>query len=83
MSKPNRGYALTLAAAVLGTTLLGGLYGSRLLGSPVEDDVTQRLREYTDLLDAASAWAPEKIDSEDLVYSSIDGMIRRLSAAPD
>ena len=78
MSKPNRGYALTLAAAVLGTTLLGGLYGSRLLGSPVEDDVTQRLREYTDLLDAASAWAPEKIDSEDLVYSSIDGMIRRL-----
>ncbi|HSN68251.1 MAG TPA: S41 family peptidase [Thermoanaerobaculia bacterium] len=78
MSKPNRGYALTLAAAVLGTTLLGGLYGSRLLGSPVEDDVTQRLREYTDLLDAASAWAPEKIDSEELVYSSIDGMIRRL-----
>ncbi|HEU5162211.1 MAG TPA: S41 family peptidase [Thermoanaerobaculia bacterium] len=78
MSKPNRGYALTLAAAVLGTTLLGGLYGSRLFGSPVEDDVTQRLREYTDLLDAASEWAPEKIDSEDLVYSSIDGMIRRL-----
>ncbi len=78
MPKPNRGYALTLAAAVLGTTLVGGLFGSRLMGSPVEDDVTKRLREYTELLQAAGEWAPEKIESEDLVYSSIDGMIRRL-----
>lgn len=78
MPKPNRGYALTLAAAVIGTTLVGGLFGSRLMGSPVEDDVTKRLREYTELLQAAGEWAPEKIESEDLVYSSIDGMIRRL-----
>ncbi|HEY0592737.1 MAG TPA: S41 family peptidase, partial [Thermoanaerobaculia bacterium] len=78
MAKRNRGYAITLAAAVLGTTLLGGLFGSRLMGSPVEDDVTKRLREYTELLQAASEWAPEAIESEDLVYSSIDGMMRRL-----
>ncbi len=78
MAKRNRGYAITLAAVVLGATLLGGLFGSRLMGSPVEDDVTQRLREYTELLEAAGEWAPDKIESEDLVYSSIDGMMRRL-----
>ncbi|HVR44823.1 MAG TPA: S41 family peptidase [Thermoanaerobaculia bacterium] len=73
-----RGYALTLAAAVAGATLAGGLIGPTLLGSQVEGEVHQRLREYTDLLDAAAQWAPERLETEELVYSSIDGMIRTL-----
>ncbi|MGH9459002.1 MAG: S41 family peptidase [Thermoanaerobaculia bacterium] len=77
-SPASRGYAFTLALAVLGTALLGGLFGPKLFGSPTADEVDDRMREYTDLLEAAAYWAPEVIERDDLVYSSIEGMIRRL-----
>jgi carboxyl-terminal processing protease len=71
-------FSLTLAVAVLATTLFGGFYGNYLFGSPVQSDVQKRLREYTDLLSAVTANAPEDLGSDKFVYSSIDGMLRTL-----
>ncbi|MCU1230188.1 MAG: carboxyl-terminal protease [Acidobacteria bacterium] len=71
-------FSLTLAVAVLATTLFGGFYGNHLFGSPVQSDVQKRLREYTDLLSAVTANAPEDLGSDKFVYSSIDGMLRTL-----
>lgn len=71
-------YSMTLIVAVLGATLFGGLYGERLFGAPVRNDFQDRLKEYTELLSAASWWAAEDPGTEKLVYSSVDGMLRSL-----
>ena len=71
-------FSLTLLVAITGATLFGGFYGNRLFGSPVQSDVQKRLREYTDLLTAVTANAPEDVGSDKFVYSSIDGMLRTL-----
>lgn len=71
-------FSLTLAVAIVGATLLGGFYGNRLFGAPVQSDVQKRLKEYTDLLAAVTAWAPDDVGSDKFVYSSIDGMLRTL-----
>src|SRR4051812_23601873 len=71
-------FSLTLAVAIIGATLFGGFYGNRLFGAPVQSDVQKRLKEYTDLLAAVTAWAPEDVGSDKFVYSSIDGMLRTL-----
>lgn len=71
-------FSLTLVVAVAGATLLGGFYGNRLFGSPVQSEVQKRLKEYTDLLTAVNEWAPEDVGSDKFVYSSIDGMLRTL-----
>ena len=71
-------FSLTLAVAIAGATLLGGLYGNRLFGSPVQSELQKRLHEYTDLLSAVTANAAEDIGSDKFVYSSIDGMLRTL-----
>lgn len=80
MSQPStrhRGYVLTLAAAVFAATLLGGLFGPRLFGQEPAG-IHGRLREYTDVLEAAAYWAPEELERDELVYSSIDGMVSAL-----
>jgi carboxyl-terminal processing protease len=71
-------FSLTLLVAVAAATLFGGFYGNRLFGSPVQNDVQKRLKEYTDLLSAVTSWAPEDTPSDKFVYSSIDGMLRTL-----
>jgi carboxyl-terminal processing protease len=71
-------FSLTVAVAILGATLLGGFYGNRLFGSPIQSDVQKRMKEYTDLLDAVRVWAPDDVTSDKFVYSSIDGMLRTL-----
>src|SRR3954463_7681410 len=71
-------FSLTLAVAIIGATLFGGFYGNRLFGAPVQSEVQKRFREYTDLLTAATANAPEDLGSDKFVYSSIDGMLRTL-----
>lgn len=76
--KRNWLYASTIAAAFLAATLVGGLYGERLLGSPLQDDFQKRLKEYTDVLSAAEQWSAEDIGTEKIVYSSIEGMLRTL-----
>jgi carboxyl-terminal processing protease len=71
-------FSLTLFVAILGATLLGGIYGNGLFGAPVQADAAKRFREYTDLLTAVTSWAPEEVGSDKFVYSSIDGMLRTL-----
>src|SRR5881275_3532771 len=71
-------FSLTLAVAIVGTTLFGGFYGNRLFGAPVQSEVQKRFKEYTDLLAAVAANAPEDTAADKVVYSSIDGMVRTL-----
>jgi len=71
-------FSLTLAVAILGATLFGGFYVNRLFGAPLQSEVSKRFREYTDLLNAVTAWAPEDVGADKFVYSSIDGMLRTL-----
>src|SRR6267378_3126734 len=71
-------FSLTLLVAIAAATLFGGFYGNRLFGSPVQNDVQKRLKEYTDLLGAVTTWSAEDIGSDKFVYSSIDGMLRTL-----
>jgi carboxyl-terminal processing protease len=72
-------FSLTLLVAVLGATLLGGVYGNRLFGSPMQqNDMQKRMKEYTDLLTAVTAWSAEDVGSDKVVYSSVDGMLRTL-----
>src|SRR5207247_11350529 len=71
-------FSLTLAIALLGATLVGGFYGNRLFGAPMQGELHKRLREYTDLLSAVTTWSAEDIGSDKFVYSSIDGMLRTL-----
>jgi carboxyl-terminal processing protease len=71
-------FSLTLLVAMAGATLLGGFYGNHLFGAPMTGDVQKRMKEYTDLLNAVTAWAPEETTSDKFVYSSVDGMLRVL-----
>lgn len=71
-------WAATLAGALTAATIAGGVWGDRLLGSPVQDEFHQRLQEYTQIVEAASEWAPKELPNERLVFASIDGMLRTL-----
>ena len=71
-------FSMTLMVTIIGATLAGGIYGERLFGAPVRNELQNRLKEYTDLLSAASYWSAEDVGSDKLVYSSIEGMMRTL-----
>src|SRR6476646_3236232 len=71
-------FSLTLLVAIAGATVFGGLYGNRLFGSPIQNEMQKRLKEYTDLLGAVTENSAEDIGSDKFVYSSIDGMLRTL-----
>jgi len=74
----SRGWWISAAAVVACATLSGGFFGERLLGSPSEDAFDKRLKEYTELVAAASEWAAEDPGTDKLVYSSIEGMLYTL-----
>lgn len=71
-------FSLTLVVAIGGATLLGGFYGNSLFGTPAQSDLNKRMKEYTDLVTAVAANAPDDVGSDKVVYSSIDGMLRTL-----
>jgi len=71
-------FSLTLVVAIAGATLLGGFYGNSLFGTPAQSDLNKRMKEYTDLVTAVAANAPDDVGSDKVVYSSIDGMLRTL-----
>ncbi|MEO8379070.1 MAG: S41 family peptidase, partial [Acidobacteriota bacterium] len=72
-------FSLTLIVAIAGATLFGGFYGNLLFGAtPANADLTKRMKEYTDLLNAVTNWSAEDIGSDKFVYASIDGMLRTL-----
>src|SRR5258706_12040528 len=67
-----------LAAAVLFviTTLGGALFGDRLLA--LSDNAREGLRQYTELVEAVHANYGAEVTYKDVVYSSINGMLRKL-----
>ena len=72
-------FSLTLVVAMAGATLFGGFYGNRLFGAtPANAELTKRMKEYTDLLNAVTTWSADDIGSDKFVYASIDGMLREL-----
>jgi carboxyl-terminal processing protease len=71
-------FSLTLAVAVIGATLFGGLYGNRLFGAPTQSEMQKRLREYTDLVGVVAQYSADDVGADKVVYSSIDGMLRTL-----
>src|SRR5689334_23725958 len=71
-------FSLTLIVALAGATLFGGFYGNGLFGAPMQSELNKRMKEYTDLLNAVTANAPEDIGSDKFVYASVDGMLRTL-----
>ncbi len=76
---PSRSRSLKLLAAPLvlaATTLLGGVFGPRLLA--VSDATNPMMKEYSDLLATARAWYADDLGSEKLVYASISGMLDTL-----
>src|ERR1051325_4687740 len=71
-------FSLTLAVAVIGATLFGGLYGNRLFGAPTQSEMQKRLKEYTDLVGVVAQYSADDVGADKVVYSSIDGMLRTL-----
>jgi len=75
---PKWSFALTLLVAITAATLFGGFYGNQLFGTPMQNDLQKRLKEYTDLLGAVTTYSAEDVGADKFVYSSIDGMLRTL-----
>lgn len=67
-----------IAAAAVAVTvfLAGGLFGGRLLA--LSDEAREALRTYTELLTAAHENAAAPISYRELVFTSIEGMLRVL-----
>lgn len=73
MRKPWRRAALVLFSVAL---VGGGLFGNRLLA--MSDEVRQRLRLYTELVSVARSSYGVEVSHRDLVFASIQGMLRPL-----
>jgi carboxyl-terminal processing protease len=71
-------FLLVAIVTILLATVTGGLFGERLATTRESKELQDRLEEYTELVEAASFWAAEPVESEKLVYSSINGMLRTL-----
>jgi carboxyl-terminal processing protease len=66
----------TAALVVLASSVAGGVFGSRVMA--VDDRQRQLNGMYTSALAAIETGYVEPVDSAQLVYSSIDGMLRTL-----
>jgi carboxyl-terminal processing protease len=66
----------TAALVVLASSVAGGLFGARVLA--IEDRVSQRERMYAAAVAAIESEYVEPLDSAQLVYGSIDGMLHTL-----
>ena len=73
MRKPWRSLAILLFG---GAVLVGGLVGDRLLA--LTDDARDHLKAYTELLSMAHDRYGDEVSYRDLVYASINGMLRDL-----
>ena len=71
-----RRWRLAATLLFLLATLIGGLAGNRLLA--LGEDARSDLRLYTELLQAARTRYGGEVHFRDLVYSSINGMLRTL-----
>lgn len=58
----------------------GGAWFGHLLAAPEDSEprLEGRMREYAELLQALEEWAPAEIGSDELVYGSIHGLMKKL-----
>jgi carboxyl-terminal processing protease len=73
MSRPWRYLAILVFTA---SVLFGGLFGDHLLA--LSGDTETQIRRFTEVLQVAHAHYGAEVKYKDLVYSSIDGMLRTL-----
>lgn len=71
-----RRWRIAAAAVAVTVFLAGGLFGGRLLA--LSDEAREALRTYTELLTAAHENAAAPISYRELVFASIEGMLRVL-----
>src|SRR5262245_20792856 len=64
------------AVVVVFSAIVGGVFGSRVVAT--QDRATERYRVYTAALSAIESQYVETVDASQLVYGSIDGMLRTL-----
>jgi C-terminal processing protease CtpA/Prc len=64
------------AVIVVVCAAVGGLFGSRVMAT--QDRATERYRIYTAALAAIESDYVEPVDSAQIVYGSIDGMLHTL-----
>jgi len=64
------------AVVVVFSAIVGGVFGSRVVAT--QDRATERYRIYTAALSAIENQYVETVDASQLVYGSIDGMLRTL-----
>src|SRR3990170_9002854 len=62
--------------AVLVSALVGGLFGSNVAAR--QDEVTQQYRVFTAALGAIEREYVDEVQSDRLVYSAVDGMLKTL-----
>lgn len=66
----------TAVAVVIGSALLGGLFGGRVLAG--QDGISQHYEAFTTALAAIETTYVGEVDSERLVYQAIGGMLQTL-----
>ena len=66
----------TAVAVVIGSALLGGLFGGRVLAG--QDGLSQHYEAFTTALAAIETTYVGEVDSERLVYQAIGGMLQTL-----
>lgn len=78
VQKRKSGFLGVVLIILVASAGAGALFGDRITESKGEEELHGRLDEYTDLITAARYWAAAPVESENLVFSSIDGMLRTL-----
>lgn len=71
-----RPWRIAAVSLFLGAVLLSGFLGDRVLA--VTDEARERLRQFTELVEAAHERYGEEVPYSELVNASIEGMIRTL-----
>ena len=71
-----RSFQIAAIAAFLVTLVVGGLWGDRLLA--LSDDARDGLRLYTELVTLAHDRYGAEVTYKDLIFSSVEGMLRTL-----
>jgi carboxyl-terminal processing protease len=77
MNHSVRRVSLILTSVLVFSALAGGVWDTAL-ASGKESALSSRIREYTEVVAALEEWSADEVERDELVFSSVDGMIRTL-----
>ena len=77
MNHSARRVSLILTSVLVFSALAGGVWDTAF-ASGKESALSTRIREYTEVVAALEEWSVDEVEQNDLVFSSVDGMIRTL-----